>query len=394
MRAVPAVEDWPTICFFNRRYHSIYGAQSNLIRLAAAYGRCGEAIMLTTEAGLFQETCEAQGVQCDVLKTPPIFRSFGGAALKLRWWQKLGLVPTLCAYNWLVFQEVSRRRPAVVVLADAQSFPFFLMVAFFRRARTMVYVQADDTGWVLRGLLGLLAERILVIADCLRDSFTNTWPWSARRITTFYSGFPIPTQSNEREFRNRFCKQFGISDQELLVGLVGSLTSRKGGDLLVAAAGEILQHAPHCRFIFFGTESPGHEDFRAELESRIADSGRPDRFLFAGFHSAEVIYNTIDVLVLPSRSEGLPSVLIEAMGYGIPVVASDVAGAREIIRNEQLGWLVQREDVHGLAGAVIAALKSGDDAAKREQRRMLMERVFSEEAYQRRFLEIVREEPR
>lgn len=83
----------------------------------------------------------------------------------------------------------------------------------------------------------------------------------------------------------------------------------------------------------------------------------PDLFQLRGFtNDIAVLYQAVDALLLPSSKEGLPNVILEAMASGLPCVATDASGSRELIVNGRTGFLYQRNDVASLASAVRACL--------------------------------------
>jgi glycosyltransferase involved in cell wall biosynthesis len=90
------------------------------------------------------------------------------------------------------------------------------------------------------------------------------------------------------------------------------------------------------------------------IERLHAVSGaHPDLFQLRGFTSDIAdLYRAVDLLVLPSSKEGLPNVILEAMACGLPCVATDASGSRELIVNGKTGFLCQRDDGASLAAAV------------------------------------------
>jgi glycosyltransferase involved in cell wall biosynthesis len=72
-----------------------------------------------------------------------------------------------------------------------------------------------------------------------------------------------------------------------------------------------------------------------------------------------------DVCVLPSRSEGLPNALLEAMAAGVPVVATEVGGTAELVQHDRIGWLVPPGDATALAAGVCAVLEDPAAAGRR-----------------------------
>jgi glycosyltransferase involved in cell wall biosynthesis len=146
----------------------------------------------------------------------------------------------------------------------------------------------------------------------------------------------------------------------LIVGAAGRLSPEKGFDVLIDAAARVssgewraasdaqspkTQDLRPIRFVLFG-DGP----LRESLARRIAAKGFDGRFIMAGFRSdLDRLLPHLDLLVLPSHSEGLPNVALEAQAAGVPVVATAVGGTPEVIEDGQTGFLVPPGDPAALA---------------------------------------------
>jgi glycosyltransferase involved in cell wall biosynthesis len=127
---------------------------------------------------------------------------------------------------------------------------------------------------------------------------------------------------------------------------VGSLIARKGHDLTI----EALTRHPDCTLLIAG-QGP----MRGELEALAHRLGVADRVRFLGeIPHAELpkVYSAADVMVLASSREGWANVLLESMACGTPVLATDVNGAREIVRSPAAGLLVRNRNAAALAGVL------------------------------------------
>jgi len=148
-----------------------------------------------------------------------------------------------------------------------------------------------------------------------------------------------------------------------LVGSAGRLSHEKGPDLFLAAASRIRYTCPQARFILFG-EGPMADVIRRQAEDRqLAGVVGMAGYL----PELERELPAFDLLVNPSRMEGLPNIVLEAMAAHLPVVATDVGGVREIIIDGQTGRLV-RADVASLAEAMRLALSQQDLAKQYAER--------------------------
>jgi glycosyltransferase involved in cell wall biosynthesis len=107
-------------------------------------------------------------------------------------------------------------------------------------------------------------------------------------------------------------------------------------------------------------EGPSTTSLRAQVE----DAGLSPIVRFAGYHSdVSAVYRESDIIVIPSRSEGLPNVLLEAMALGKPVIATNAGGIPEVIRNGVNGVLVPIADPESMARAMSMLLTSGEQRA-------------------------------
>ena len=97
---------------------------------------------------------------------------------------------------------------------------------------------------------------------------------------------------------------------------------------------------------------------RSELEALAKKLGIDDRVVFLGdSKNALEVYRALDVFVLPSLSEGFPTVNLEAMAAGLPVVTTDVGGAAEAVHDGECGFVVQPGDERALADAIVRLCK-------------------------------------
>jgi len=138
-----------------------------------------------------------------------------------------------------------------------------------------------------------------------------------------------------------------------LIGTVARLHRQKGVEYFLRAAAAVLQKRPEASFVVVGG-GPLEKKIRG-IAARL---GLGERMILAGERSEALDWLSLfDIFVLPSLWEGLPLVLIEAAILGRPIVATDIEGTREIIREAQTGLLVPPADSDALAGAVLRLLE-------------------------------------
>jgi glycosyltransferase involved in cell wall biosynthesis len=164
--------------------------------------------------------------------------------------------------------------------------------------------------------------------------------------------------------------RLGLPADEVVALFVGRLERRKGLDILLAAWADLVRRGDAPRLLIAG---PGEMGPWAR-EARERDLQALVTFL-GGRTDVADLYRAADLLVFPSRAEGLPNAVLEAMASALPVVATDVAGNREAVGDDgKAGWLVPAEDPAALAEAV--ATLTASPALRRDLAAVARERIL------------------
>lgn len=138
-----------------------------------------------------------------------------------------------------------------------------------------------------------------------------------------------------------------------VVGATGRLAKQKGFDILIKAFAGVARDVAGAVLAIAGE---GHE--RESLAGLVRDLGLSQSVSLSGFvDDMDSFYRSLSLFALPSRFEGMPNVLLEAMAAGVPVVATDVSGVSELVKDGETGLLVPAEDAAGLRSAIVRALR-------------------------------------
>jgi glycosyltransferase involved in cell wall biosynthesis len=210
---------------------------------------------------------------------------------------------------------------------------------------------------------------------------------SARKVQVIRNAARVEAfRDPDPAYRDRLRQLAGLSGSGRVVLAAGRLSPEKGFHVLVEAAGLIARSNRSIYCVLFGE---GAE--RPLLERRIDELGLRDRFVLAGFREdLDRWLPWADLVVLPSFTEGLPNVALEAAAAGVPVVATAVGGTPEVVCDGLNGMLVSPGDPSALAESIIRMCD--DDALSRTMgnagRRLMHERfsfAAQAQAYQRLF---------
>jgi glycosyltransferase involved in cell wall biosynthesis len=138
-----------------------------------------------------------------------------------------------------------------------------------------------------------------------------------------------------------------------VVGIVGRLSPEKGVDIGLEVYTAVRRHVPGARLIIAGE---GAE--RQRLDDHARRLGIADSVTWLGYRDdLDDVYRKMSVLLVPSRTEGLPNVALEAFAHGIPVVATAVGGLPEVISHGYNGFLVSPGDNASLVHHVVSLLE-------------------------------------
>jgi len=207
------------------------------------------------------------------------------------------------------------------------------------------------TRWKYRRTAGIIAISSAV-ASALSEAGIP-----AGRIRVVHSGVTPPDIPPDS--RNAIRSELGIDPGAPLVGAIGALTPEKGHRDLLAAFRSVAADRADAVLIIAG-DGPD----RASLESD-ARTLPPDRVRFLG-HRDDVprILGALDLLVMPSRSEGLGTTVVDAQMAGLPVVATRTGGLPELVEDGVTGLLVPPADPPSLASAIARLLRNPDLSAR------------------------------
>lgn len=165
------------------------------------------------------------------------------------------------------------------------------------------------------------------------------------RIRLVNNGISIKEHGSVNRFELR--KQFGIGEDDFVIGCVASLTTEKAHADLIRAFALLKESVHNTKLVLVG-DGP----LRAELEKMTTDLNLNDAVAFTGQRSdVSVLLRTFDIFALVSYSEGLPMAMLEAMAASLPLVVSAVGAIPDVISPLKNGILVAPGDVEGIGNA-------------------------------------------
>ncbi|OFW56855.1 MAG: hypothetical protein A2W01_02065 [Candidatus Solincola sediminis] len=208
----------------------------------------------------------------------------------------------------------------------------------------------------------LFARRILAVSEAVREALLDLGV-AGGKVSVIYNGIDMEAT---HECNENTRTEWGIAADARLAGLVGRLVDWKGPDRFLQAAALVREDVAQARFMLVGDAIFGEKSYAEDLKSLCSRLELDEAVVFTGFREDVIeIMACLDVLVHTSiLPDPLPTVLIEAMSLGLPVIAADGGGVREIVEDRVTGLVVPPGDPGALADA-ITGLLSNRELARR-----------------------------
>jgi glycosyltransferase involved in cell wall biosynthesis len=149
-----------------------------------------------------------------------------------------------------------------------------------------------------------------------------------------------------------------------IVGSIGRLTKQKGYEYLLEAMPLVIAQIPDIYLVIIGDG-----ELRNELQARVNRLGISEHVLFTGQRDDAIsLLRHMKIFILPSIYEGLPTVILESMACGVPVLATDIPGTDELIQDGENGWLVPPRRPEAIANMLIKLLQNQNLRSKSASR--------------------------
>lgn len=219
-----------------------------------------------------------------------------------------------------------------------------------------------------------ISTRIVCVADAMAEQSLAAQIGRREQYGTVYSGMETEAFLNPPVARDAVRKSYGIEPEDIVVGTIARLFDLKGHDDLLDLAPELCRRFGRLKFMWVGDGT-----LRPRFEEQIAKMGLQDRFILTGLVPPARIpelCHAMDIMVHPSRREGLARALPQGGLARIPVITYDIDGNREGVLDNESGFVIPPFDLGKLSSSLAVLLE--DEALRRRMgeagRRFALER--------------------
>lgn len=213
----------------------------------------------------------------------------------------------------------------------------------------------NKEGFIRRNLF-LILEKIAVyfctdmifISQPLIDWGKQYNIYKKNRTTKIYSGIEID-RFDFNIINSKLRKEIGVSEKDFVIGEVAKLWEGKGHFTILKAAKILKKTIPNLKIVFIGE---GY--LENKLKNYVESNNMKDYVVFTGFRNdIEKIYKILDIALLISDFEGMGRVILEAYALKIPVIATNVGGIVELVKDNDCGFLIEPENYNYLVEKIL-----------------------------------------
>lgn len=324
------------------------GAQAHLGQLVSRLDKGGfePEVVCLLAGGPVAEEMKARGVPVEVLG---LGRLYGPRALAelVRFARRLRERRIDVLHTYLVsaniYGTIAARMAGVPVITSRRD------VGFSRNWRLRLLEER---------LINPLVDRVVAVSPAVAELTRREHGIRPGRLVTIENGVDVEAFQPDGHPRDEARRELGLRDHEIAVGVIGHLSPVKGHADFLRAAAQVYAQEARTRFVLVG-DGP----LRPALQALAASLGLAPRVVFAGTRAdMPRVLSALDVVAVPSHSEGMSNALLEAMAMALPVVATRVGGNPDVVRDGVTGRLVAPRDPEALARALSELVK--DPAAR------------------------------
>ncbi len=188
----------------------------------------------------------------------------------------------------------------------------------------------------------------LAISSVIKKNLRDTCPLPDEKILLLHNGIDTSVFDPSKADGTKIRAEFGISEAEILIGMMARFSPGKGHEEFLSAASELNKKQKNLKFFVVGEASRGENDYEQRIK-RIAAEKKIDNLIFTGYRGdTPDILSAMDIFVFPSHNEAFGIALAEAMSMGIPSVCSNSDGILDLAVDGETSLLFEVKNYRDL----------------------------------------------
>jgi len=283
--------------------------------------------------------------------------------------------------------KVCSKKDIQVVIANCgrEYWPAAIAAGLLKVKVILVRHQLGRIRKTTRWLIENRIDRVVAVSRAVEDVLINSGV-PPQKVKVIHNSVSIQKFNPALIDRHGIREELGLKREHILVGTVGRIHRGKGVYELLSALDMLVGKYPMLKLMYVG-EGPEMSGLQVQARKSILDG----KIIFAGIRKdMERMYAAMDIFALPSYNEGLPTVLVEAMAMGKPVIGTTVGGIPEIIEKDVNGILIPPQNDRAIAEAITKYLDDDEFRVRTSsQGRRTVEEGFSDKIMGDKFEEVL-----
>ncbi len=309
--------------------------------------------LLTPFETEFTRTAEKLGADIIVAALPYQLNMHGGKYNNIGIIGKIKTAWALLQYNLRLIKIIKKNKIDVIYCNNIRSFLYSGLSSLTTGVPIFLYIKGELENPLLDILAFLFSKRIVFISRSnISDKYRFWGKLLRNKIDCVENGIDInEIKMVESQDLSGLAETLNIQSGRVNLICLGFVYPLKGIHYLLEALTIIKNIYPDFTLYIVGDiPLEKWEGYKVGIQDYVKENGLSDHVVFAGWQdNALGVLSAMDILIHPSTSEGFPAVILEAMAFGKPVVATRVGGARDLIEDGRNGFLVHPESPSGIA---------------------------------------------
>lgn len=369
---------------------NLLGAPKSLLVLATKLDRHRfQPIVIVPSDGLLANALRQANIKVIVINRDE-FEGIGWRTLtRLSFSNKLKYISNTLHYVRAILC-VLQRNNIDIVYTNTSVEPFPAVAASLAGCSHILHVQENlppskVLRWYMRLMFSLSSEVVFASNSTKHTMTTALGIKPPTQAQIIYTGV-CPEEYTSPRKGSIIRQELGFTYREILIGMVGKLQQRKGVDDFADAAVQVYREYPHTGFLLVGDFPDTAGEYQNKILSKFRDTNMEKAVRLTGFRTdIPDIMDALDILVVPSRCDPFPWVVLEGMAMGKAIVGSNVDGIAEALVHLESGLLTQVNSPSTLAEAIGTLVENnalrqslGDRARRRASNLFTEERYISQ----------------